>query len=398
MSENRNTPLPELTDRDAELLSAYIDEMLTDDERADLERRLQSDAFLRQELAAMRQTVLFVANLPQLQAPRNFTLTAEMVADAPPEAAEQNAPTPKIIPLYRKRWFQTLSTLAAVFVMVVAGGLVFLTSNLPAGEPDAGFVPQSAQVASAPTQAARTAAESPAEDSTALPTQTAQPSPMQTSVAPQGDATTLNVIQSTATSLANVLAPRAAMTQASGASALMNATTLAASPQAQAEVQEEVGVGSGASPDTDGSPSAQALPPAASGAPGGNVPRTPFSVTTTSDQTAATTVLDTQALTPVVTQLESLRSVPTLADEAAPANDIAAANVAEETAEEGEFESAENDTFDMSDDDVGATSAEDSVPASEPESAVSTNSLLRNFVRRLTQWGLELLTGGFARP
>ena len=56
MNENwtSKNPPPELSDNDAELLSAYIDNMLDATEVAALEARLASDAFLRSELAAMR--------------------------------------------------------------------------------------------------------------------------------------------------------------------------------------------------------------------------------------------------------------------------------------------------------------------------------------------------------
>ena len=51
---------PELSEHDAELLSAYIDEMLSVDEKSELEARLAKDAFLRSELAAMRQTLVWM--------------------------------------------------------------------------------------------------------------------------------------------------------------------------------------------------------------------------------------------------------------------------------------------------------------------------------------------------
>lgn len=72
-----------LTERDLELLSAYLDGALTEAERADLEARLQTDAELSRELARLRATVDLVRTLPSLSAPRDFTLTRDMVRRQP---------------------------------------------------------------------------------------------------------------------------------------------------------------------------------------------------------------------------------------------------------------------------------------------------------------------------
>ncbi len=65
---------------DYELLSAYIDGEITEDERRTLESRLMAEPELQQELTALRQTVALVTQLPTLKAPRDFTLTRAMVA------------------------------------------------------------------------------------------------------------------------------------------------------------------------------------------------------------------------------------------------------------------------------------------------------------------------------
>lgn len=62
-----------------ELLSAYLDNMLNEAERTALEARLVGDDSLRAELEALRNTVSLIKALPVLKAPRNFTLTPEMV-------------------------------------------------------------------------------------------------------------------------------------------------------------------------------------------------------------------------------------------------------------------------------------------------------------------------------
>ena len=75
-----NAPRPDLSERDAELLSAYLDEQLSAAERAELEARLQSDSELRAELIALRQTLRLVRELPTLRAPRDLRLRPEQVA------------------------------------------------------------------------------------------------------------------------------------------------------------------------------------------------------------------------------------------------------------------------------------------------------------------------------
>lgn len=65
-----------LTDLDYDLLSAYIDDALTESERTALELRLQSEPELRSELDELRATVTLLNNLPTLKAPRDFTLDA----------------------------------------------------------------------------------------------------------------------------------------------------------------------------------------------------------------------------------------------------------------------------------------------------------------------------------
>ncbi len=113
-----------LTDRDYELLSAYIDGALTDAERSEVERRLDTEPDLQHELAALRQTVALVNRLPSLRAPRDYTLDASMVAQ------EQ-----KITPLPRDRKrkggsrfnYGTLGALAAAVFVIVFSAVIVLT-------------------------------------------------------------------------------------------------------------------------------------------------------------------------------------------------------------------------------------------------------------------------------
>jgi hypothetical protein len=67
-------PREPLGEHDLSLLSAYLDDELSDAERAQLEARLGADAALQAELEALRQTVALVRSLPEIPVPRNFTL------------------------------------------------------------------------------------------------------------------------------------------------------------------------------------------------------------------------------------------------------------------------------------------------------------------------------------
>lgn len=113
---------PNLNDSDYQLLSAYIDGMLEDEERSALEARLQEEPALRRELAALRQTVSLVKQLPPLKAPRDFTLTEAMVS---PESSRRDQRTPIIFPL------MTALSAAASFILIAVGLIVL---NNP-GEP-----------------------------------------------------------------------------------------------------------------------------------------------------------------------------------------------------------------------------------------------------------------------
>lgn len=62
------------SERDLELLSAYLDGELSDHERRAIEQRLASDSDLRRALDDLRATVRLVGALPRLKAPRSFAL------------------------------------------------------------------------------------------------------------------------------------------------------------------------------------------------------------------------------------------------------------------------------------------------------------------------------------
>ena len=109
-----------LNGNDQELLSAYLDGALSDEERATLEARLQSDAALRRELARLRATVALIKTLPTLPAPRPLTLTPRMV----------RRPT-----ILTSAAFSALSAAAAIILLVLGAALFTLPSSnfAPAG-------------------------------------------------------------------------------------------------------------------------------------------------------------------------------------------------------------------------------------------------------------------------
>jgi len=76
------TPTP--SSRDVKQLSAYLDGQLTSSEITKLEARLQSDPEFASGLKDLHEARDTLRQLPQRRAPRNFTLTPEMVGLKPP--------------------------------------------------------------------------------------------------------------------------------------------------------------------------------------------------------------------------------------------------------------------------------------------------------------------------
>jgi hypothetical protein len=91
--------------RDVEKLSAYLDGQLKPSDKARLESRLQSDPELASILKELRQSRSLLRQLPQRRAPRNFTLTPQMVGQKPP--------LPRTYPVFR--FATVLATLLLFF-------------------------------------------------------------------------------------------------------------------------------------------------------------------------------------------------------------------------------------------------------------------------------------------
>lgn len=101
-----------ISERDYEVLSAYVDGQLDERDRKTLEARLADDRELRHTLKALRQDKLLLQKLPALRAPRNFTLTAAQAAAIRPR---------------RKRGFFSFSAFSAMRVVTGVASLLFVT-------------------------------------------------------------------------------------------------------------------------------------------------------------------------------------------------------------------------------------------------------------------------------
>jgi hypothetical protein len=112
----------QITPRDWETLSAYLDDQLSAPERRELENRLGNNTELKQGLEELRTTRMVLRSLPKLRAPRNFTLTPSMAGQRMGAGT-----TPGVYPLLR-----LAATLATLFFFIVTAGGLALRFSLPA--------------------------------------------------------------------------------------------------------------------------------------------------------------------------------------------------------------------------------------------------------------------------
>ncbi|GAP15500.1 hypothetical protein LARV_03289 [Longilinea arvoryzae] len=130
-------PKTQLSPKEWQLLSAYLDDQVSSTERIRIEKRLDSEDAFRQALQSLRQTRTVIRSMPRRRVPRNFTLTPEMVA------VRQ---MPRILPVLRFS-----SAFAAIAAFILFG---------------VQLLPMMAKSAAAPTQAPAalemSAAEAPA--------------------------------------------------------------------------------------------------------------------------------------------------------------------------------------------------------------------------------------------
>jgi hypothetical protein len=117
---------------DIELLSAYLDGQLTEAERSALEARLQQDADLRRQLAQLRATVDLLRALPELSAPRDFSLNHMQVY-----GQQRARRTPYV--------FSLVSAAAAVVLLLAGVFLTLMTSRIPQDEALVGSISEATQ-------------------------------------------------------------------------------------------------------------------------------------------------------------------------------------------------------------------------------------------------------------
>ena len=175
-----------ISDRDWEAISAYLDGELSPQERARLESRLQSEPDIRAALEDMGQMRALLRRQERLGAPRNFTLTEQMVGKRP---AGFFTSTQSWFPILRMA-----SALASILLVFVLIGDLLSVSQARYGGPMAPglYQPrvmresaknQSSAPVSAPTevaaagQAAATEAQKFALDASAAPTSQAEALP-----------------------------------------------------------------------------------------------------------------------------------------------------------------------------------------------------------------------------
>lgn len=106
--------------RDIEHLSSYLDGQLKPSETARLESRLNSDPELVSVLNDLRAARSILRKLPKRKAPRNFTLTRQMVGLKPP--------LPKTYPIFR---FATAFTTLLLFMTFALNLLALPLSAAP---------------------------------------------------------------------------------------------------------------------------------------------------------------------------------------------------------------------------------------------------------------------------
>ena len=135
----------QLSSRDWEYLSAYLDRQLKPKEIASLEARLSSDPVLSAALGEIQRTRDALRSLPQMRAPRNFTLTPQMVGQRSPL---RSRPAMRLAPA-----FGFASALATfLLVLVIAGD--FLGILTPSTQPVAQAPTLNAEVAVQPAATA----------------------------------------------------------------------------------------------------------------------------------------------------------------------------------------------------------------------------------------------------
>lgn len=169
----------QISPRDWEFLSAYLDRQLKPQEIASLEARLSTDPVLSAALGELQRTRNALRSLPKLRAPRNFTLTPQMAGQ---RATVRARPALRLAPAFG---FASALATFILIVVVISDVLGILT---PASKPVAqapGYPSVLSQQATAPNGLEATAAPSLAQAPAAPQTTEAPLSAQEAAVAPQ---------------------------------------------------------------------------------------------------------------------------------------------------------------------------------------------------------------------
>jgi anti-sigma factor RsiW len=165
----------QLSSRDWEYLSAYLDRQLKPKEIASLEARLSADPGLSAALGELQRTRDALRSLPKMRAPRNFTLTPQMVGQRSPlraPAARTWAPA-----------FGFASALATfLLVLVIAGDVLGILA--PSTKPVAQAPALTAEVAMQPATTAAARGEPNAKQAAPMTAEVLQPTTAAAEVAP----------------------------------------------------------------------------------------------------------------------------------------------------------------------------------------------------------------------
>ncbi len=195
----------------ADLLSSYLDDQVTPEERAYIERHVSTCMSCQLELQSLRQTVAILQALPRVPVPRAFTLSEVQVG----RGARATRPSP---------WFGGLARVAGVLaaVAVIAVSVALLRQSalapaaqvarapLPAAAPSAALEAPAAPTAVAAAPAAPAASGAPVEESPSAAPQAKQ-APSQPSPTGQAEAAAATGLpapaESAPSATANTVAP-----------------------------------------------------------------------------------------------------------------------------------------------------------------------------------------------
>ena len=169
-----------ITKRDWETISAYLDGQLSERKEARLESRLAQDEQLRVALDEIQNTQHVLRNTPSLRAPRSFMLT--------PEMAGQPHRLPRLAPVFG--WASAVASFLLVLFLVgdlfTAGGAIPMAlNNIPTQEEL--FAPQG-QVAGDEVLAQPAANTSKIEDPSVGRADAAAPETLEGDIAPEAAA------------------------------------------------------------------------------------------------------------------------------------------------------------------------------------------------------------------